>query len=189
MRARSRRGTRGSRRDGSGGSHPFLWGLLAGVVLVVTAGYFLLPPPPPPGLNTSESVPAPDAPVAAPTQGTAPVAQYDFYTILRDMEVKVPDWQLEPERTVDQKPEVVTEPGEYALQVGAFRRSADAERARADLALKGIRAAIQEVTINDNEKWFRVRVGPFADVETLRQARASLIEQGVAFIVIRDRKG
>lgn len=198
-RIRPERGGRGQRRVAArGGTHPFLWGLLAGVALIVTAGYFLLPPPPPPGITPSDSsagsapspTPAlPGQPEAGGATQNASVPQYDFYTILRDMEVKVPDWQLEAERRVVEKPGDLIEPGEYVLQVGAFRRAEDAQRAKADLALRGIRAAIQEVTINGNERWFRVRIGPFAQVESLREARAQLIEQGVGFIVVRDRRG
>jgi cell division protein FtsN len=191
---RARRGSRGGRRPATAaGGHPFLWGILAGVVLVVTAGYFLLPPPPPPGI-TPAAPSRPSAPAVPAASGraqpaSAPAPEFDFYTILRDMEVKVPDWQIEAEKTLEQQPEAAIPAGVYVLQVGAFRRSEDAERARADLALKGIRAAIQEVTINGTERWFRVRVGPFAEIEALRQARATLIEQGVGFIVVKDRKG
>lgn len=194
MSTRHRRGSRGARPPATrGGGHPFLWGLLAGVALILTAGYFLLPPPPPPGITPVTHAPAlpaaGDATAPAANPGGTVAPHYDFYTILRDMEVKVPDWQLEAERSVAEKPADIIEPGDYVLQVGAFRRAEDAQRAKADLALKGIRAAIQEVTINGNERWFRVRVGPFAEVESLRQARTTLIEQGVGFIVVKERRG
>jgi cell division protein FtsN len=184
-----RSGRRSSNRRPSssprGGGHPFLWGLAAGVLLVVTAGYFLLPPPPPPGISAVRA----EAPVQESGQKPAGenAPRYDFYTILHDMEVKVPDWQLDTEQHVEQKPDAITEPEVYVLQVGAFRSDHDAQRAKADLALKGIRAAVQEVTINGSERWFRVRVGPFGKVEELQAARAALIEQGVGFIVVKDR--
>lgn len=51
--------------------------------------------------------------------------------------------------------------GRYILQAGSSRNAADAERLRASLALQGMAAQVQPVTVN-GETWHRIRVGPFA---------------------------
>lgn len=50
--------------------------------------------------------------------------------------------------------------GRYILQAGSSRNAADAERLRASLALQGMSAQVQPVTVN-GETWHRIRVGPF----------------------------
>jgi cell division protein FtsN len=47
----------------------------------------------------------------------------------------------------------------YILQVGSFRNKQDAEKLKASVALLGLEASINQVTI-DRERWHRVRIGP-----------------------------
>ncbi len=100
--------------------------------------------------------------------------RFEFYTILSELEVFVP----EPE--VDEKP--APEPAgskpieggkKYLLQAGSFRSQADAERLKASLALLGVTSSIQSVTIN-TDQWHRVRIGPFTNPITLRETLATL---------------
>ena len=49
----------------------------------------------------------------------------------------------------------------YYLQAGSFRRFEDADRVKAQLALLGVVAGVQRVTINGGETWHRVRVGSY----------------------------
>lgn len=184
------------------GPNPFVFGFLVGTAMVIAGGYLLLPPPAPPGLDTTATTPPPpkaDAPVVEREANQSPQADskqvdpaatagYDFYTILQDMEVKVPDWQVDAEQGVEQAKAPTDTASNHVLQVGAFKTFPDADRVKADLALKGITASIQTIDINGGERWFRVRIGPFQDMDLLKQARTQLIEQGVGFIVVKDRK-
>jgi cell division protein FtsN len=60
--------------------------------------------------------------------------------------------------------------GTYVLQVGSFRKSSDAERLKAQLAMLGIQTSIQTVTIASGQTYHRVRTGSYtkADANALR---------------------
>ena len=111
-----------------------------------------------------------------------PTPKFDFYNILPEVEVKVPDWQLE--ETDDDKARSL-EPGNYVLQVGSFKELKDADRAKAQLALSGLQAKIHRVVINGQDVWYRVHIGPFRDKQKIQATRRKLIESKKDFIVIR----
>jgi cell division protein FtsN len=75
----------------------------------------------------------------------------------------------------------------YFLQAGAFRELADAESARAKLALLGFEAKISEKA-SDNGTLYRVRIGSFAQLETMNRMRSKLSENGVDVAVVRTAK-
>jgi cell division protein FtsN len=75
----------------------------------------------------------------------------------------------------------------YYLQAGAFREMADAESTRAKLALLGFEAAITDRN-SDSGVLHRVRVGPYAQVETMNKARAKLLDSGVDVAIVRNQK-
>lgn len=61
----------------------------------------------------------------------------------------------------------------YFVQAGAFGAQSDAEAMRAKLALLGMEARITERQTADGAV-YRVRVGPFAEIDQARSARARL---------------
>jgi cell division protein FtsN len=69
-------------------------------------------------------------------------------------------------------------PGSYLLQVGSFKRAADAERMKAELALLGISTRVESVTINTGEVYHRVRTGPFQGKQAMEDARKALKRHG-----------
>ncbi|TFW24853.1 SPOR domain-containing protein [Duganella callida] len=75
----------------------------------------------------------------------------------------------------------------YYLQAGAFRELADAENARAKLALLGFEANISDRS-TDTGVLHRVRVGPYTQVEAMNKARGKLSENGVDVAVVRNQK-
>jgi cell division protein FtsN len=75
----------------------------------------------------------------------------------------------------------------YYLQAGAFRDLSDAENTRAKLALLGFEAAISE-RASDSGVLHRVRVGPYAQVETMNKARAKLLDSGVDVAIVRNQR-
>lgn len=75
----------------------------------------------------------------------------------------------------------------YFLQAGAFREQADAESARAKLALLGFEARISERP-SDNGTLYRVRVGPFGQLDTMNRMRGKLTDNGVDVAVVRTPK-
>jgi cell division protein FtsN len=125
--------------------------------------------------------PAPKAPAA-----TAPEKKplsYDFYTILPQFEVEVPEEKNPPrEKPV---PAVAT-PGTYTLQVGSFTSPRDADTRKAELAMLGIVSAVQAVNV-DNATYHRVRIGPFSNLERLNSVRQTLRENGIEFMTLKTR--
>lgn len=75
----------------------------------------------------------------------------------------------------------------YFLQAGAFREQNDAESARAKLALLGFEARISERP-SDNGTLYRVRVGPFGQLDTMNRMRGKLTDNGVDVAVVRTPK-
>lgn len=72
----------------------------------------------------------------------------------------------------------------YYLQAGAFREQLDAENTKAKLALLGIETRISERS-SDTGTLYRVRVGPFAQVDAMNKVRSKLSENGVDVAVVR----
>lgn len=90
-------------------------------------------------------------------------------------------------KAVPPKPDAAEEKWIYYLQAGAFREQADAESTKAKLALSGFEASISERP-SDNGPLYRVRVGPFNQVEAMNRARVKLSDNGMDVAVIRIAK-
>ncbi|RFP10634.1 MULTISPECIES: SPOR domain-containing protein [unclassified Duganella] len=75
----------------------------------------------------------------------------------------------------------------YYLQAGAFREVADAESARAKLALLGFEANLSD-RATDTGVLHRVRLGPYNQVETMNKVRSKLSENGIDVAVVRNQK-
>lgn len=111
-----------------------------------------------------------------------PKPRFDFYTILPEMEVVIPEQEIsgKSKQGVPQ----VEKPGTYVLQAGAFRKFNDAERLKASLALLGIQANVQMATIN-NETWYRVRIGPYNNLDELNTVRMRLRENAINAVLVK----
>ena len=80
----------------------------------------------------------------------------------------------------------VIRPGDsYLLQVGSFRKRSEADRLRARLALLGVEARIQRVSIDGRDAWHRVRVGPFSDLSKANEVRARLKANQITAMVMK----
>ena len=128
----------------------------------------------------------PSAPETQAQDGkTAPTRpRFDFYTILPELEVAIPEEELVEK---SQQPASTTTPGNYMLQAGSFRSAEQADQLRARLALQGIEASIQTVKIKGGETWHRVRVGPLPDIASVNRVRKRLRAIGIPSIVVRDK--
>jgi cell division protein FtsN len=131
---------------------------------------------------------------AKESQPDTPKPRFDFYTILPEMEVVVPDPVEEQEvKTADvaEVPESTTQPVDtaagYMLQMGSFRNYVDADRLKASLALVGIQAEIQRVSIRGGDVYHRVRSGPYDRVQ-VNALRAKLKQKKISSLVIKYRK-
>ena len=91
-------------------------------------------------------------------------------------------------RTVDTtqaKSEADEKSPSYFLQVGAFRDAGDAEGARAKLALIGVEAHISNT---ESDNLYRVRIGPFDQLDNLNRMRSKLTENSIDVAVIKTPK-
>ncbi|MBV8062422.1 MAG: SPOR domain-containing protein, partial [Nevskia sp.] len=88
-------------------------------------------------------------------------SKYAFYEMLPSYEVVIPreDAAASTKAGKPTTPDIA-EPGQYLIQVGAYKTREEAERSRASLALLGVESKIEQVTIDQSESWFRVRIGP-----------------------------
>lgn len=75
----------------------------------------------------------------------------------------------------------------YYLQAGAFRDMADAEGVRGKLALQGVEAGISERP-SEAGTLYRVRVGPFTQLDAMNRVRSKLADSGMDVAVVRSVK-
>lgn len=85
------------------------------------------------------------------------------------------------------RPDAGEEKWVYFLQAGAFRETNDAENAKAKLALMGFEANISERP-SDSGPLYRVRIGPFNQLEVMTRARSKLSDNGVDVAVVRTAR-
>lgn len=165
----------------------WLW-LVAGVLLglaiataAIIGGY--VPQPnetagpgtPTPGFGKPESSDA----IVEDSPGTTK-RRFDFFTVLPEMEVVVPETEIRKYAQSD------STSGPYILQVGSFRNSADAERLKAQLALLGMLAKIQQVTVN-GATWHRVRLGPYDSAREVNRLQINLRNNSIDSRVYKDQ--
>jgi|688.fasta_scaffold10049_6 cell division protein FtsN len=193
-----------------------LLGIFVGLVVGVSIAFgvvWYLNKSPLPFQNKYEGAPKAESGKAA-TPGTAGTPQtpsplpgkpgdkpsdkqrFEFYNILEGKQptapgaaVPAPAVSVTPATpvapVVDAKP-VLTEI--YFLQVGAFQKAADADNLKAKLALTGLEAGVQEVSIPEKGTMHRVRVGPFRTPDEMNRARALLSQNGVQGTVIKQKE-
>jgi cell division protein FtsN len=123
-----------------------------------------------------------DAGVAAEPDDAAPRPKYDFYSVLPEMEVVIPEAEIEAQARA---PETQPAAQRLFLQAGSFRSAPDAEGMKARLALLGLRAQVVAVTVNGTQ-WHRIRVGPYASARELDDARRALTSNGIQSIALRE---
>jgi cell division protein FtsN len=109
--------------------------------------------------------------------------KYDFYEMLPNFEVVVPEKDKDVKRDLPAAAHI-ERPGVYVLQAGSYRSEADAERVRAQLALQGVEAKVQRVAV-DSDVWHRVRIGPISNLDELNKVRRQLRAAEVDALVIR----
>jgi cell division protein FtsN len=194
---KGRQATRGA----NGGKPAWMWilvGMLAGIgLMLLVLGKDWAP------LLRKKGLPQPNPQATAPKESEPPVADakprknYDFYQVLPEAEVVIPDAELTAKARAEQQavanPAAVTpgsapaaaETPRYVLQAGSYPDPRAADEAKARLALSGFSAHIQPVTIN-GKTWHRVRVGPYATASELEVAKRSLADNGIKAIALKE---
>jgi len=134
--------------------------------------------------ESQPTTPAKDA-TAEKNKEDKPKTSFDFYYILPELEVAVPDREL-ASRTEQAKISSHNEKIGYIIQAGAFRQHQQADNLKAKLALHGIIAYIETVN-NKSDTWHRVRIGPVTNMAQLNQTRKRLKDNGIDSIVVKPK--
>lgn len=113
--------------------------------------------------------------------------KFDFYTILPEFETVLPGHESSEPRTAPAA--AAPEPGvSYVLQAASYANINDADRLRAQLALSGLEAYIEKVSIGNKGDYYRVRLGPFDELRQLDRIDRQLAELGVKAMRLKVRK-
>ncbi|ADL54226.1 SPOR domain-containing protein [Gallionella capsiferriformans] len=167
-----------------------LMGMVVGVALAAGLAWFILKSPSPfvnkevatrPAAEVSivdvarpESV-KPKVDVAAVSSVDEAKPRFEFYKVLTD-KPDAADAQLKPAEKP--KAEEFKSVPKF-LQAGSFASATDAENLKATLAMKGMEASVQKVTIPGRGEMHRVRIGPFTSEQELNSARGTLKLNGL----------
>jgi cell division protein FtsN len=134
-------------------------------------------------LFKSEKKPAEKTDEKKPEEKAKP--KLDFYTILPGESI-LPDTRRDDRKTTKAEP---AEKGvSYLLQAAAYASAEDADRLKAKLALNGLEANIEKVTVGDKGTHYRVRLGPYSKIEDLDAANARLSQLGIKALRIKVKK-
>ncbi|TAM45302.1 MAG: hypothetical protein EPN55_08355 [Gammaproteobacteria bacterium] len=123
-----------------------------------------------------------------------PKPKFDFYTILPETETVLPEKtpakpKPKPETKTDTaKPAPVETGVSYVLQAASFATFNEADQLKAKLALSGLSAQIQKVTIEGQGERYRVRLGPFGKIEELDAAAQQLGKLGLKPLRLKVKK-
>ncbi len=145
----------------------------------------------------------------SPSQPVVVHPQFEFYSVLPDMEVEVQPDSLRPaasksaavaavtaetvtETPANKIPKTVVKPlntdakSQFQMQLASFRSRTDAERMMASSALKGVTTRIEKVTINE-KAYYRVRSGPYSR-EQAYSLHKRLKKSGIESLIMRVKK-
>jgi cell division protein FtsN len=121
--------------------------------------------------------------------------RFDFYTILPQKEVVVPDYEIKTRAREEligksKTPQNATTPtlgisdngSQYMVQAGSFRAFQEADKLRAKLALMGIESRVEKAKVGSTV-WYRVKMGPYAHMTSVSTIRTRLRQNGIDAIV------
>jgi cell division protein FtsN len=186
-----------TRKQGGGTLLGLFIGLVVGVVAAAGVVWYLNKTPlpfqaksgKPAAEKNSEARPAAVPVVPEPLPGkpgdkVQEKPRFEFYKILPGAEEPVPQAAPKP------APAAPAPAGEALfLQAGAFQKPADADNLKARLALMGVEASVQQVTLPEKGVMHRVRIGPYANPDEMAKARTLLAQNGIQASVVRVKDG
>ena len=185
---------RGASRGSNRATPAFAWlftGILIGLGLawyLASKGYISQPAPEPGAIGEAAQQRSSE-PLIGDEEGRsgdhATKSRYDFFTVLPEMEVVVPEQELTERSAPPSADAPAGDTDTYLLQVGSFQSSSDADQLKARLALLGIVAQIQSVTVND-ATWHRVRIGPVQGARQADEIRRQLQNGGIDSLVMKN---
>ncbi|HXE65753.1 MAG TPA: SPOR domain-containing protein [Rhodanobacteraceae bacterium] len=142
--------------------------------------------------------------IAASSSAASSASQFDFYKVLPEKEVVIPNAELSAMARAEQQKAAaannaststpaaasanaaVPGKGTYVLQVGAYPDSGAADAKKAELALQGFTAHVQTINL-DGKTWNRVRLGPFATATELQAMQKKLQSAGFQAMPMKEK--
>jgi cell division protein FtsN len=106
--------------------------------------------------------------------------QFDFYTILPEKEVVVPEYEIKT-RAREERMGKAKET-HYIMQAGSFKTFNEAEQLRKKLAAMGIESKVQKAKVGSGN-WYRVKMGPYTQTDSVNTIRARLRKNGIDVII------
>ena len=199
-----RRHTRRAKsRDGAASVPGWVW-LIAGLSFGLAVAAFVyirrpMAPPAPIDAGAGDAATATverEVPRAARTRGGKPEAlplppkqkdRFTFYEILKNQEVVLPPDAAKAAQPPKPPPSASTAPGggSYIIQVASYRAQTEAEKQKAQLALLGIEARIESVTIDGKDTFYRVRIGPERDWARVQATMTRLDANGIQALLVK----
>lgn len=116
--------------------------------------------------------------IALPAEASTQT-QFDFYTLLPQMEVSIP--QAEPLS-------LSTDHQHYLLQVAAVRNLKDAIRLRDKLQGMNLMATVQTYHSTTGTRWNRVVTGPYTNLKAAEDAQDILFNHRIDSLLLRIKK-
>lgn len=162
-----------------------LIGVFIGLMVAIAVAFYVpsltkayRPPEPPPTPKAEEKKPAAQATTqSSKSADEAKKPRFDFYNILPGTEEPVTEQEI--------KQPSAGSKDHFFLQAGSFQNEADANNLKARLALMGVEATVQSVSLPDKGVFHRVRVGPFASIDDMSKVRTSLAQSGIQATLIK----
>ena len=143
--------------------------------------------------------------IAASSSAASSGSQFDFYKVLPEKEVVIPNAELSAMAKAEQQKAAAannastsapatasanetasSSKGTYVLQVGAYPDSGAADAKKAELALQGFTAHVQTISL-DGKTWNRVRLGPFATATELQAMQKRLQAAGFQAMPMKEK--
>ena len=106
--------------------------------------------------------------------------RFDFYTILPETEIVVPDYEINTRSREEQFGKSKTT--KYLMQAGSFRDYTEADKLRARLALMGIESRVEKAKVG-SVVWNRVKMGPYSRSSSVSVIKKRLRQNGIDVIV------
>jgi cell division protein FtsN len=167
----------------------WLW-LVSGLAIGLFVAFLLQLEP---GRETVKRDKTPPTPPPSQSSKASEEPRYDFYTLLPESEVIVPQGGVTPEPPATEdntqsKSETAVETGtRFFLQAGSFRKQAEADRVRAQILLLGLDVRLEDARLDSGDVWYRVQVGPYTDRTKLSQAQQVLTGNGFDNLLLQQR--
>jgi len=192
--------SRAARSKGKKPVSPWIWLLIGFILGATSVGFVCLKYGSPPARDNWIGSRPPKAgmdrkpPHVSPEPARVAKPKFDFYNLLPDQEVLVPDEEIERQvrkapKPRPQEPEPATPPKSaqdgkrYVVQVSSFRSNKDANTLKAKLGLLGLRARVNRANIKGST-WYRVQLGPYSSAAAMQDVRKQLASSGYQSLAI-----